>query len=146
MSVRIQTGPLRASEALAELEDPEWGGVVLFEGRVRPDAKEAGRVVALAYEADRPLALRQMRAIARSTERRFGVARTVLWHRVGLVRVGETAVIVGAAAGHRLAAFRAAQDLIDRVKREVPLWKADRVRPARPPRRRPSPRAGRSSG
>lgn len=146
MSVRLQSSRLDAARALRELEDPRWGGVVLFEGRVRPDRSARGVVVALEYETDRTLALRQMRALSRAVEERYSVARTLVWHRIGVVPVGETAVLVGAAAGHRSAAFQAARVLIDRVKREVPLWKADRVRPARPPRRRPSPRGVRSSG
>ena len=146
MSIRLQRRPLRVADALDELDSPRWGGVVLFEGRVRSDPQPHGVVTALAYEADPPLARRVMRAIARETRQRYRVARTVLWHRVGTVKVGETAVIVGAAAAHRSAAFAAARSLIDRVKREVPLWKADRVRPGRRPRRSPRRRGARSSG
>lgn len=146
MSVRLVSGRLDSRAALRELESPQWGGVVLFEGRVRPDRNPQSVVVALDYEADRGLALRAMRTLAREAEERYGAARTVIWHRVGRVATGETAVIVGAAAEHRSAAFAAAKALINRVKREVPLWKTTRERPAR---RRPRPRGrrvGRSSG
>lgn len=136
MSVRLVAGRLDARAALRELESPRWGGVVLFEGRVRPDASSNGVVTALDYEADPRLALRVLRSLARDTEERYGVARTVVWHRIGRVPVGATAVIVGAAAGHRAQAFAAARALIDRVKDEVPLWKTTRARPSRPPRRR----------
>lgn len=146
MSVRLATIALRGADALRELGGPAEGGVALFEGRVRADRRGGQVVVALEYEADRPFALRMMKALERTAKQRFGVSRTVLWHRVGTVPVGEAAVIVGAAAGHRAAAFAAAQFLIDQLKRDVPLWKADRVRRAhrRPPPRRPG--GARSSG
>ena len=37
--------------------------------------------------------------------------------------IGDVAVVVGAASAHRDDAFRAAKDLIDTLKSEVPIWK-----------------------
>ena len=146
MSVRLSARPLALTAALRELEAPHLGGVAVFVGRVRPDATRAGAVVALDYEADRPLALRALARLESEARRRFGAERTVAWHRVGRVRVGEAAVIVGAACGHRAEAFAATRYLIEELKRTVPVWKEQRARPARRPRRRPSPRRARSSG
>ncbi|MGA8303795.1 MAG: hypothetical protein WB873_08925 [Thermoplasmata archaeon] len=50
---------------------------------------------------------------------------------------------MGAAAAHRAPAFAAAQYLIDHLKKSVPIWKTERARSGRPPRRRPTPRGGR---
>jgi molybdopterin synthase catalytic subunit len=146
MSVRLTPRPLSLPAATRELEGSTLGGVVVFVGRVRPDRTRAGRVVALVYEAHDAPALRALARLERKARRRFGAARTVAWHRVGTVRVGEPAVIVGAACAHRARAFAAAQFLIDELKRTVPVWKEVRARPARRPRRPPSRRAGRSAG
>ena len=145
MSVRLSSSRLSAPAAWRELEGAGLGGIVVFAGRVRPDRVQGARVTALDYEVDRTVALAQLAALERAVQRRFGAGRTVLWHRVGRVRVGEIAVLVGAACGHRDPAFRAARELIERVKDSVPIWKAVRGRPVRRPRRRPSPRAGRST-
>ena len=146
MSVRLSARPLSLRDALRELEGPALGGVVVFVGRVRPDRTPQGKVVALEYEAHRAPALRALKRLEVETQRRFGATRTVAWHRVGRVRVGAPAVIVGAACAHRARAFAATRFLIDELKRSVPVWKEIRARPVRRPRRRPLPSRGRSAG
>ncbi len=136
-SVLLTARALSVEQAMRELSGPALGGVALFAGRVRPDRTRAGRVWALFYEAHEPLATRRLRELERTARRRFGAGRVVLWHRIGRLRVGEVAVIVGAACPHRDAAFEAARYLIEQLKVEVPIWKTDRARPAR--RRRPRP-------
>ncbi len=146
MSVRLSGRALSIPAAARALEASGAGGVAFFAGRVRPDRTPEGTVVALDYEADPPMALRALRDLEREAVRRFGARAVVAWHRVGRVRVGEVAVIVGAACGHRAEAFDATRYLIEELKRTVPIWKAVRARPARRPRRSPGRRAGRSSG
>ncbi len=146
MSTRLTARALSVDAAHRALDGPGSGGVVVFVGRVRPDRTPEGRVVALVYEAHADPARRALAALEGEARRRFGVQRTVAWHRTGTVRVGEPAVIVGAAAAHREEAFRAARFLIDELKRRVPVWKEQRARPGRRPRRPPSPRRARSTG
>ncbi len=146
MSVRLSSRPLVPSAAYRDLEDPTLGGVVLFAGRVRADPTEAGTVRALIYETHRGPALRVMEELENEVKRRFGAGRAVVWHRVGRVRVGEIAVIVGAACGHREPAFEAARYLIEQLKRTVPVWKEARARPGRPPPRPRPRRRARSTG
>ena len=146
MGIRVSRRPLSVAEAYRELVDDSSGGVVLFLGRVRPDAGRGGRVTALEYESDERMAIRSLTRLAQQARRRFGARRLVVHHRLGRLRVGTISVIVGAAAPHRRAAFEAARFLIEQLKVEVPIWKTDRVRSGRRPRRRPPARAGRSAG
>jgi molybdopterin synthase catalytic subunit len=138
VGVRLVRGRLGAAAAFRALERPGVGGIVVFSGRVRPDPDRRGRVVALDYEVDEHPAVDRLRAIEREARRRFALTDALLWHRVGRVPVGETAVVVGAASGHRAEAFAGARFLIDEVKATVPLWKQVRARSGRRPR---SPRA-----
>lgn len=138
MTVRLAAERLSLARAHAELSGPGLGGIVVFAGRVRPDRIARGRVRALDYEVDPKVALVRLRTIEREARRRFGAARTVLWHRRGRVPVGEVAVVVGAACAHRDPAFRAVRYLLEEVKHSVPIWKEVPARPAR--RRRPPPR------
>ncbi|HZY70339.1 MAG TPA: molybdenum cofactor biosynthesis protein MoaE [Thermoplasmata archaeon] len=131
--VRVGPRPLSIAQAYARLKDAASGGVVLFLGRVRPD-RSGGRVLrSLLYEAHVPLAERELRRIAAESSKRFRATIVVVWHRIGLVRVGEPSVIVGAAAPHRDQAFRAARLVIDRLKRTAPIWKSASLK--RGPRR-----------
>jgi molybdopterin synthase catalytic subunit len=42
---------------------------------------------------------------------------------VGDLAIGEPAVVVAAAAGHRAEAFDSCRRLIDEIKAQVPIWK-----------------------
>ncbi len=143
MSVRLDHRRLSVADAYRELEGLGAGGITVFVGRVRPDAVRAGRVHALFYESHVGPAVAQLTALEREARKRFGLTGAVLWHRLGTLPVGSASVIVGAAAPHRVAAFRAARYLIDRLKSEVPIWKTDRARSARRPRGPPVRRRGR---
>lgn len=54
------------------------------------------------------------------------VTRVGAVHRVGVLPVGEIAVVAVAVAPHRAEAFAACSDLIERLKHEVPIWKRQR--------------------
>lgn len=140
MAVRLTRRPLTLAEAERRLRARPGGAVVVFAGRVRRDRRRGSSVVALEYEVDRVPALARLRALERAARRRFGASELVLWHRLGRVRVGEVAVVVGATCPHRVEAFDAARYLIDELKTTVPIWKEERGRPVRrPPRRRARP-------
>ena len=145
-SVRLSRRPLSLAAAARELTGPELGGVVLFAGRVRGERRGGARVSAIDYEVHAAPARAVMLRLARTARQRYGVERTVLWHRVGRVPAGEVAVIVGVAAGHRAPAFAGARYLIDVLKRTVPIWKTERARSGRRPPRHRGPRTGRSTG
>jgi len=119
VDVAIQTGPLDLPDDLP----PGAGAVVRFEGRVRPEEKEA-IIEALDYEAYLPMAQRQMEKIVRDLGHAHRCLRARVRHRVGRVPVGETAILVEVCAAHRAEAFALATAFMDRVKQEVPIWKS----------------------
>jgi molybdopterin synthase catalytic subunit len=47
-------------------------------------------------------------------------------HRLGRIEIGEASVVVVATAPHRKAAFEAAMEGIDGLKKAVPIWKKER--------------------
>ena len=53
----------------------------------------------------------------------WGASRYV--HRLGRLEIGEASVSVIVTAPHRQAAFQAALEGINRLKREVPIWKKE---------------------
>ena len=52
-------------------------------------------------------------------------ARLAVEHRVGVLGIGDVAVVIAAAAPHRAEAFTACRALIDRLKERVPIWKKE---------------------
>jgi molybdopterin synthase catalytic subunit len=102
--------------------DPQAGAVVVFWGAVR--STEAGREIAgIEYEAHRTMAEHQMRLVAQSAAERFEVREVIIRHRIGFVPAAQPSVMVRVTSGHRGAAFRASQWIMDELKRVVPIWK-----------------------
>jgi molybdopterin synthase catalytic subunit len=118
--VAIRDVPLDLDEVMRSLDDPSSGGVTVFVGRVRDH--DAGRsVTALEYEAH-PTALARLEEVCRQIAQEYDV-RVAAVHRVGRLELGDAAVIVAAAGGHRDAPFLASRALIDTLKATVPIWK-----------------------
>lgn len=113
------------SRKLAEkLQRPEDGAVVVFEGVVRNNSK--GRPTAyLEYECYEEMALHQMASIGREIASGFAIGRIGIIHRLGRLEIGEASVAVVTTAPHRKPAFEAALEAINRLKREVPIWKKE---------------------
>jgi molybdopterin synthase catalytic subunit len=103
----------------------ERGGVVTFAGVVRRDGHAIRDVVRLEYEAYAEMATEVMAAIADELERELPGTRVAIHHRVGALVVGETAVVIAAAAPHRAEAFTACRAAIDRLKERAPIWKKE---------------------
>lgn len=119
--VAVREGPLSAEEVLAAVADDRAGGTALFLGTVRAD--DGGRAVTgLDYSAH-PGAAAAMREVADAVVASFPVVAVAAVHRVGVLAVGDLAVVVAASSPHRAEAFAAAQRLIDDIKATVPIWK-----------------------
>jgi molybdopterin synthase catalytic subunit len=119
--IDIRSTPFSVDEVLAAVDDPGAGGVVSFTGLVR--ASDGDRaVVSLEYSAH-PSALEMMTSVVGAVDAELPVVAVAAVHRVGLLQVGDVAVVVAASAAHRDQAFLAARRLIDDVKAAVPIWK-----------------------
>ena len=119
--------PLPTDEAIAWASLPECGAVVAFYGNARDHAPGRAGVDQLEYEAYEAQAVPRLQQVADAARREWPeVVRLALLHRTGVLRVGDSAVIVVASAPHRQAAFEAASFCIDTLKQTVPIWKRER--------------------
>jgi len=119
---RISADPILLADHLSAIDDRRAGAETSFVGRVRdhdPDA--AGPVEALEYTAH-PDAEKALHTIA---ARAAGAHDAIIAvsHRVGRLAVGDAAVVIAVAAAHRAEAFAACRDVIEDIKRELPVWK-----------------------
>jgi len=124
---KIALGPaaLVLADVVAAVEGAGRGGVVTFAGVVRREGHAMRDVVRLEYEAYTQMAIEVLTAIAAEIEREQPGVRVAIHHRVGALVVGETAVVVAAAAPHRAEAFAACRAAIDRLKERAPIWKKE---------------------
>ncbi|QMU96307.1 molybdenum cofactor biosynthesis protein MoaE [Microbacterium esteraromaticum] len=119
---RITDQPLSLDEHIAAVDSTTAGAVTTFVGRVRdhdPDAADA--VVALEYTSHpdaEPTLHRIAEAASEGTDALVAVS-----HRVGRLDVGEAAVAIAVASSHRDEAFVVCREVIEAIKRELPVWK-----------------------
>lgn len=98
------------------------GAVVTFAGVVRDH--DGGRAVrGLDYSAH-PTAGRVVAEVAAEVAARaVGVRAIAVSHRIGPLAIGDVALACAVAADHRQAAFATCAELVDEVKRQLPVWK-----------------------
>lgn len=100
------------------------GALVAFQGMVR-SGDEAIPLAALYLEHYPGVTEAEIRRIAAQAAARWPISACRVIHRVGSLAGGEPIVLVLVAAGHRGAAFAAAEYLMDYLKTEAPFWKRE---------------------
>lgn len=121
--ILLTEAPLDPAALQAAVAAPGHGGLAFFAGTVR-DRHEGKAVLAVSYEAFRPLAEKVLAEIAAETQAATG-ARLAIAHRLGRLAVGELSVFVAAGAPHRAEAFDACRRAIDTLKQRLPVWKKE---------------------
>jgi len=109
---------------IAKLLSGAAGAVITFEGTVRNHTK-GRRTRYLDYECYEGMALKLMGQIAREIAAAYPILRIAMVHRLGRLLIGEASVAIIVTAAHRGAAFDAAHEGINRLKKIVPIWKKE---------------------
>jgi molybdopterin synthase catalytic subunit len=118
----VGEAPLDVAEHAALVDQAAAGAVVTFAGVVRDH--DGGRAVrGLSYSAH-PTAEKIVAQVATDVATRAtGVRAIAVSHRVGPLGIGDVALACAVAADHRKEAFAACAELVDEVKRLLPVWK-----------------------
>jgi molybdopterin synthase catalytic subunit len=103
---------------------PSCGAIVLFVGTVR-DRHRDRQVEGITNDAYRSMAARKLETIAADLEDSFRELRIRIVHRLGAIPSGEASVAIAVASPHRAAAYDASREDLERLKREVPIWKRE---------------------
>jgi molybdenum cofactor synthesis domain-containing protein len=118
----ISDSPLSVDEHASLVDEAAAGAVVTFAGVVRDHDKGRG-VVNLDYEGH-PTAKAVIEEVAAAVAgRHAGLRAIAVSHRIGALAIGDVALACAVAAEHRQEAFAACSDLVDDVKRRLPIWK-----------------------
>jgi molybdopterin synthase catalytic subunit len=104
------------------VDDPAAGAVVTFAGVVRDH--DGGRSVSgLEYSAHPTAESVVAKVAADVAARATGVRAIAVSHRVGRLGIGDVALACAVAADHRKEAFDTCAELVEEVKRLLPVWK-----------------------
>lgn len=134
----LSAEPISVDQAIAAVESDTAGAVVSFSGVVRNH--DGGKPVQrLSYSAH-PTAHQVMADVVaqlvaeQAAEGSGGTAdgtgsapsqpvRIWVAHRIGMLEIGDPALVCAVSAAHRGQAFAVCSELVDRVKAQVPIWK-----------------------
>ncbi|WP_215224970.1 molybdenum cofactor biosynthesis protein MoaE [Echinicola shivajiensis] len=98
------------------------GGHSIFLGQIRDDVKPEGKVIAIEYTAYRDMALEKAREIREDIFAKYELSCMHIYHSLGNVKVGEICLFVFTSSAHRKAAIEACNELVERIKAELPIW------------------------
>ncbi|GGM43409.1 molybdenum cofactor biosynthesis protein B [Longimycelium tulufanense] len=114
--------PLDVEEHARLVADRGAGAVVTFDGVVRDH--DHGRGVRELEYTGHPGAGAVIDEVAHEVAGRHpGLRAIAVSHRLGLLAVGDVALACAVAAEHRQEAFAACAELVDELKRRLPIWK-----------------------
>jgi len=122
--IQLTREPLDRDALVATVSHPSVGGIVVFEGVVRDNAR-GKQVHYLEYDVYEEMAQQQIHTIITEAQQRWGVERVAVAHRFGRLEIGEASVIIAVASPHRAEAFDACRYIIDTLKSTVPIWKKE---------------------
>jgi molybdopterin synthase catalytic subunit len=118
----VGEAPLDVAEHAALVDRAAAGAVVTFAGVVRDH--DGGRSVrGLEYSAHPSAEKVVAEVVAEIAARAQGVRAIAVSHRVGRLAIGDVALACAVAADHRREAFETCAELVEEVKRLLPVWK-----------------------
>ncbi|MGO4228010.1 molybdenum cofactor biosynthesis protein MoaE [Arthrobacter sp. YAF34] len=127
----LSAEPISVEQAIAAVESDTAGAVVSFSGVVRNH--DGGKQVSrLSYSAH-PTAHQVMADVVAALVAEHSVPAggadqqqpVRIWaaHRIGMLEIGDPALVCAVSAAHRGQAFAVCAELVDRIKAQVPIWK-----------------------
>ncbi|NUT54222.1 MAG: molybdenum cofactor biosynthesis protein MoaE [Saccharothrix sp.] len=118
----VSDEPLSVDEHAKLVEHVAAGAVVTFAGVVRDH--DHGRSVRELEYVGHPTAGAVVAEVVADVVARFeGVRAVAVSHRVGALAIGDVALACAVSADHRGEAFAVCSELVDEVKRRLPVWK-----------------------
>lgn len=124
IDIKISSTPINVSRCIKKVASPKCGGIASFIGTVRVSTK-GKTVVRLEYEAYESMALKEMHKIATYVFDKWLVENILIYHRSGILEIGEVSVVIATSASHRKAALESCRYIIDTLKQTVPIWKKE---------------------
>ncbi|MEQ1798235.1 MAG: molybdenum cofactor biosynthesis protein MoaE [Lacibacter sp.] len=98
------------------------GGHSIFLGQVRADIVDEKKVAAIEYTTYEDLSLEKMHSIREDIFAKYELTCMHVYHSLGAVAAGEICLFVFTSSAHRRAAIDACNEVVERIKTELPVW------------------------
>lgn len=111
-----------SDDILKHAADTTIGAHSIFLGQVRADEREGSTVRAIEYTAYETMAMEKMAVIREILFEKYSLNCLHVYHSLGTVSVGEICLFVFVSSRHRKAAIEACEELVERIKNDLPIW------------------------
>ena len=98
------------------------GAHSIFLGQVRADVIDEKIVAAIEYTTYETMALEKMHTIREAIFEKYELTCMHVYHSLGVVKAGEISLFVFTSSVHRRAAIDACNEVVERIKNELPVW------------------------
>lgn len=98
------------------------GAHSIFLGQVRADEIDGKTVSAIDYTANEAMALEVIHTIREEIFARYELTCMHIYHSLGKVKAGELCLFVFTSSKRRQAATEACNEVVERIKAELPVW------------------------
>lgn len=98
------------------------GAHSIFLGQVRKDQIDGQEVQAIEYSAYVDMAEDALHEIREAIFAQYPLTCMHIYHSLGRVNAGEISLFVFTSSAHRRAAIDACNEVVERIKKEVPIW------------------------
>lgn len=119
-------GPISAEKIATSIQNHSTkttiGAHSIFLGQVRADEKEGSLVRAINYTAYEEMAMEKAFEIREAIFEKYPITCMHIYHSLGEVKTGELCLFVFTSSKHRKIAINACEELVERIKKELPVW------------------------
>jgi molybdopterin synthase catalytic subunit len=122
--VKITDSPIDPNYVINLVKTDDSGAVNVFVGTVRNSTKNR-EVKKLEFEAYTTMAIKEINKIIEKVKEKWPVRSMAIYHRVGVLGIGDVPVVIAVSTPHRQVGFEACQYAIDTLKEKVPIWKKE---------------------
>lgn len=98
------------------------GAHSIFLGQVRNDKIDGQEVLAIEYTTYREMAEEKFYEIREAAVKKYSIICLHIYHSLGMVKAGEINLYVFVSSMHRKDAIDACEEIVERIKKEVPVW------------------------
>jgi molybdopterin synthase catalytic subunit len=98
------------------------GAHEIFLGQVRADMIDEKIVSAIEYTTYEAMALEKIHEIREAIFNKYELTCLHVYHSLGTVKAGEISLFVFTSSAHRRGAIDACNEIVERIKNELPVW------------------------
>ncbi|KAA2223834.1 molybdenum cofactor biosynthesis protein MoaE [Chryseobacterium sediminis] len=98
------------------------GGHSIFLGQIREEMINDQKIQSMEFTAYQEMALQKAHDIREEIISKYKLICAHIYHSLGNIKIGEICFFVFTSAEHRKEAISACDEMVDRIKKEIPLW------------------------